>query len=44
VNKVEDDLKEGEIVTVKLTKVENGKYSLSRKILLIEEEKKGKSE
>jgi polyribonucleotide nucleotidyltransferase len=44
VNKVEDVLKEGAMVTVKLTKVENGKYSLSRKVLLIDEEKKEKSE
>lgn len=44
VNKVEDVLKEGETVTVKLTKMENGKYSLSRKVLLLEEEKKEKSE
>ena len=44
VNKVEDVLKEGEMITVKLIKVENGKYSLSRKVLLIEEEKKEKSE
>ena len=44
VNKVEDVLKEGEIVTVKLTKIENGKFSLSRKVLLLEEEKKEKSE
>lgn len=44
VNKVEDVLKEGAMVTVKLTKVENGKYSLSRKVLLIEEEKKAKTE
>jgi len=44
VNKVEDVLKEGEMVTVKLTKMENGKYSLSRKVLLLDEEKKEKSE
>ena len=44
VNKVEDVLKEGEMITVKLIKVENGKYSLSRKVLLIDEEKKEKSE
>ncbi|MDX1701088.1 MAG: polyribonucleotide nucleotidyltransferase, partial [Melioribacteraceae bacterium] len=44
INKVEDVLKEGEMVTVKLTKMENGKYSLSRKVLLLEEEKKEKSE
>ena len=44
VNKVEDVLKEGAMVTVKLTKVEHGKYSLSRKVLLMDEEKKEKSE
>ena len=44
VNKVEDVLKEDEIVTVKLTKIENGKFSLSRKVLLLEEEKKEKAE
>jgi polyribonucleotide nucleotidyltransferase len=44
VNKVEDVLKEGAMVTVKLIKVENGKYSLFRKVLLIDEEKKEKSE
>lgn len=38
VNKVEDVLKEGALVTVKLIKVENGKYSLSRKVLLAQEE------
>ncbi len=37
VNKVTDVLKEGDIIKVKLTKVENGKYSLSRKVLLKEE-------
>lgn len=40
VNKVEDLLKEGDMVTVKLIKVENGKFSLSRKVLLQEEENK----
>lgn len=39
INKVEDVLKEGEMVKVKLTKFENGKYSLSRKVLLQEEKK-----
>ncbi len=44
VNKVEDVLKEGDIITVKLIKVENGKYSLSKKVLMVDEEKKEKSE
>lgn len=39
VNKVEDVLKEGQMVRVKLIKMENGKYSLSRKVLLQEEKK-----
>ena len=39
VKNVRDHLKEGEIVRVKLLKVENGKYSLSRKALLNEEKK-----
>ncbi len=34
INKVEDVLKEGDKVKVKLLKMENGKYSLSRKALL----------
>jgi polyribonucleotide nucleotidyltransferase len=34
VNKVTDYLKEGDKVTVKLLKIENGKFSLSRKELL----------
>jgi polyribonucleotide nucleotidyltransferase len=34
VNKVTDYFKEGDKVTVKLIKIENGKYSLSRKELL----------
>ncbi len=34
VNKVEDVLKEGDVIMVKLIKVENGKCSLSRKVLL----------
>ena len=37
VNKVTDYYKEGDQVTVKLLKVENGKYSLSRRELLKEE-------
>ncbi len=36
VNKVTDFLKEGDIVEVKLIKIENGKLSLSRKVLLSE--------
>lgn len=44
VNKVSDVLKEGDVIKVKLMKVENGKYSLSRKVLLKEEEDKAKSE
>lgn len=40
VKKVEDFLKEGDIVTVKLIKVENGKYSLSRKAALNKENEK----
>ena len=39
VNKVTDYFKEGDKVTVKLLKVENGKYSLSRKELLKEDGK-----
>lgn len=44
VDKVEDVLKEGEMITVKLIKVERGKYSLSRKVLLKDQETKEKSE
>ena len=44
VDKVEDVLKEGDSVKVKLIKMENGKCSLSRKVLLTEEAKKEKSE
>ncbi len=46
VNKVEDVLKEGEYIKVKLLKVENGKYSLSRKVLLkdVETEKNNTEE
>jgi polyribonucleotide nucleotidyltransferase len=40
VNKVTDYYKEGDQVTVKLLKVENGKYSLSRKELIKETETK----
>ena len=39
VNKVSDVLKEGEMIKVKLIKIENGKLSLSRKALLVEENK-----
>ena len=39
VKNVRDHLKEGEMVKVKLLKIENGKYSLSRKALLNEEKK-----
>jgi polyribonucleotide nucleotidyltransferase len=42
VNKVSDYFKEGDKVTVKLLKIENGKYSLSRKEIL-KENGKGKS-
>lgn len=38
VGKVTDVLKEGDIVKVKLIAIENGKYSLSRKVLLKEKE------
>ncbi len=44
VNKVTDFLKEGEKVGVKLIRIENGKYSLSRKAVLEEEQKKEKIE
>lgn len=44
VNKVTDVLKEGDMVKVKLIKFENGKYSLSRKVLLKPEENSEKSE
>jgi polyribonucleotide nucleotidyltransferase len=40
VNKVTDVLKEGDEVKVKLIKIENGKFSLSRKVLLNEGEGK----
>ena len=39
VNKVEDVLKEGEVIKVKLLKMENGKFSLSRKALLLDDSK-----
>ncbi len=39
VNKVTDVLKEGDVIKVKLIKVENGKLSLSRKALMTEEKK-----
>ena len=41
VNKVTDYFKEGDKVTVKLLKIENGKYSLSRKELLKENNNSG---
>jgi len=40
INKVEDVLKEGDKITVKLIKMERGKASLSRKVLLKDEESK----
>jgi polyribonucleotide nucleotidyltransferase len=43
VEKVSDYFKVGDKVTVKLLKIENGKFSLSRKELLKEEGKKEKS-
>lgn len=39
VNKVSDVLKEGDLITVKLLKMENGKLSLSRKAVLEDEKK-----
>jgi len=42
VNKVSDFLKEGDIMPVKLLKMENGKYSLSRKVLLEEQKEADK--
>ena len=42
INKVTDVLKEGEMVKVKLLKVENGKLSLSRKVLLKSDNDSGK--
>jgi polyribonucleotide nucleotidyltransferase len=44
VNKVTDYFKEGDKVTVKLLKVENGKFSLSRKELLKETSSSSKTE
>lgn len=44
VNKVTDYFKEGDKVTVKLVKVENGKFSLSRKELLKENSSGNKTE
>jgi polyribonucleotide nucleotidyltransferase len=44
VNKVSDYFKEGDKVQVKLLKIENGKYSLSRKELLKENNKESKTE
>jgi polyribonucleotide nucleotidyltransferase len=44
VNKVTDYFKEGDKVTVKLLKIENGKFSLSRKELLKENISAGKTE
>ena len=44
VNKVTDYFKEGDKVSVKLLKVENGKYSLSRKELLKENNNESKPE
>lgn len=44
VNKVTDYYKEGDKVTVKLVKIENGKFSLSRKELLKEAASSGKTE
>jgi polyribonucleotide nucleotidyltransferase len=42
VNRVTDILKEGDSVKVKLLKIENGKFSLSRKALLTEPQGDGK--
>lgn len=44
VNKVSDYFKEGDKVSVKLMKIENGKYSLSRKELLKENKTESKAE
>ena len=43
INKVSDVLKEGELITVKLLKMENGKLSLSRKAVLEDEKNKSNS-
>lgn len=44
VNKVTDYFKEGDVVKVKLLKVENGKYSLSRKAVLLMEAEQNNQE
>ncbi len=44
VEKVTDYFKEGDAVKVKLLKMENGKYSLSRKAILLDKEKATKKE
>ena len=44
VDKVSDYFKPGDKVTVKLMKIENGKFSLSRKELLKDQSKHGKDE
>ena len=44
VNKVTDVLKEGETIKVKLIKMEHGKFSLSRKALLLDGDKKHSEE
>ena len=44
VNKVTDVLKEGEVIDVKLLKMENGKFSLSRKALLEDQNAAAKKE
>ena len=44
VNKVSDFLKEGDVIPVKLLKMENGKYSLSRKALLEDQKATEKKE
>ena len=44
VNKVSDILKEGDKIDVKLLKIENGKFSLSRKALLLEQKESEKKE
>ena len=42
VEKVESVLKEGDLIKVKLIKIENGKFSLSRKALMTEENEEEK--
>ncbi len=44
VNKVSDVIKEGEVIDVKLLKMENGKFSLSRKALLEDKNAAAKKE